>query len=263
MTDSEENDVFANRPKANSFLIQLKRSFSITKKDLRIYYNKGPVVIQGILFPIVLFIAFSIGRDIEQLYIVSGLTSMVIFLTATSIGPIVFPWETRQKTLERLIACPITIRTILLGNIWSSLIFGGVFSLVPLILGTSIFGMWGSMKPWIIIPGIIIAALTFSSFSLILSVPPTDMPANTMMLTVMIKFPLVFISPLFMPIIIPSYVVVSPLTYFVDIINAGFNGTSAFGTYGLLLDFGVLIGFGLVFLLLAFFLHGKTIDKRF
>jgi ABC-type multidrug transport system permease subunit len=66
-----------------------------------------------------------------------------------------------------------------------------------------------------------------------------------------------------MPIIIPSYVVVSPLTYFVDIINAGFNGTSAFGTYGLLLDFGVLIGFGLVFLLLAFFLHGKTIDKRF
>ncbi len=263
MTQDNEEDVFANRPKANTFFNQLKRSFSITKKDLRIYYNKGPVVIQGILFPIVLFIAFTLGRDIENIYLISGLVTMVLFLTATSIGPVVFPWETRQKTLERLLTCPISIRTILLGNIWSSFTFGSLFALVPLILASSIFRTWGSMKPWIIIPGIIIAALAFSSFSLILSVPPTDTPANTMMLTISIKFPLVFISPLFMPIDPTSYVLISPLTYFVDIINTGFTGTSAFGSYGLLLDFGVLLAFGLVFLLLAFFLHGKTVQKRF
>jgi ABC-2 type transport system permease protein len=263
MTDEQEDDVFTKRPKANSFFSQIKRSFSITKKDLRIYYNKGPVVIQGILFSIVLFIAFTLGRDVEDVYIISGLMSMTLFLTATSIGPVVFPWETRQKTLERILTCPISIRTILFGNIWSSAAFGGLFAIIPFIIGTSIFGLWGVTKVWIIIPGIIVAALAFSSFSLILSVPPTDQPANTMMLTILIKFPLIFISPLFMPIIYPSYVVVSPLTYYIDIINTGFGQVSAFGTYGLLIDFGVLIGFGLIFLFLAMFLHSKTVHKRF
>jgi ABC-2 type transport system permease protein len=259
-----EADVFANRPKANSFLNQLKRSFAITKKDLRIYYNKGPVVIQGILFPIVLFVAFTLGRDIENHHIISGLITMVLFLTATSIGPVVFPWETRQKTLERLLTCPISVRTILMGNIWSSSSFGGLFALFPLIIGASIFHFWTTMKLWIILPGIILGALAFSCFSLILSVPPTNTPADTMMLTILVKFPLIFVSPLFMAIKPETiYVYFSPLTYFVDIINTGFSGVSAFGTYGLLLDFGVLFLFGLFFLLLSFFLHSKTVQKRF
>ena len=92
-------------------------------KDLKIYYNKGPVVIQGLLFPIVLFFAFTIGRNIMPVFLISGLMAMTLFLTATSIGPVVFPWETRMRTLERLIACPISIKTILLGNIWSSFAF--------------------------------------------------------------------------------------------------------------------------------------------
>ncbi|MBD3189505.1 MAG: ABC transporter permease [Candidatus Heimdallarchaeota archaeon] len=259
----EENDVFANKPKANNFFIQLKRSFAITKKDLRIYYNKGPVVIQGILFPIVLFLAFTIGRNIQDKYVISGLMSMVLFLTATSIGPVVFPWETRQKTLERLIACPISIKTILLGNIWSSFLFGSLFSIIPLVLGASVFQLWSSVRFLILVPAIIVAALAFSGFSLILSVPPTDMPANTMILTIFIKFPVIFISPLFMPIDASSFVVISPLTYFLDIVNTSLGEASAFGSWGLLLDFGVLIAFGLIFGLLAFFLHGKTVHKRF
>jgi ABC-2 type transport system permease protein len=36
---------------------QLKRACAIAKKDIRIYYLKGPVVIFGILFPVFLFMA--------------------------------------------------------------------------------------------------------------------------------------------------------------------------------------------------------------
>ena len=121
--------------KINTLLIQLKRSLVITKKDLKIYYNKPPVLIQGIFFPIILYIALTIGRNIPSLYLVSGLMAMTIFLTSTSIGPIVFPWETMSKTFERVITCPISIKTILLGSLWSSFIFGFLFSLIPLILG--------------------------------------------------------------------------------------------------------------------------------
>jgi ABC-2 type transport system permease protein len=259
----KENPFTLENSKFKKVLNQLRRSFAIAKKDFRIYYNKGPVVIQGILFPVILFFAFTIGRSIEPIYLISGLISMVLFLTSTSIGPVVFPWETRQQTLERLITCPISIKTVLLGSVWGSSIFAVLFSSIPLVLGMIFLSIQPSINILIIIIGIIVAALSFSSFSLILSVPPTDMPANTMILTIFIKFPLIFISPLFMPISQTPLAVVSPLTYFIDIINTGLGENSSFGTYGLLIDFMILLTFGLIFLLLSFFLHGKTLQKRF
>ena len=256
-------DNFSDELKPEKILSQIKRSFAITKKDLKIYYNKGPVVIQGILFPFILFFAFTVGRNIIPIYVISGLMAMVIFMTSTSIGPVVFPWETRAKTLERLIACPISIKTILLGNIWSSFIFGCIFSMVPLLIGVIFFGIWLNINILIILLGIIVATLAFSSFSLILSVPPTDSPANTMILTIFVKFPILILTPLFMDIKAAPYGIISPLTYFTDIINVGLGENSAFGPYGLLLDFCLLIIFGFVFLFLAFVLHGKTLQKRF
>jgi len=259
----EEADIFLGESNYGKILTQVKRSFAITKKDLKIYYNKGPVVIQGFLFPLILFFAFTVGRKIIPIYIISGLMAMVLFMTSTSIGPVVFPWETRAKTLERLIACPISIKTILLGNIWSSFIFGCIFSMVPLLLGVIFFGFWMSINILIIILGILVASLAFSSFSLILSVPPTDTPASTMILTILIKFPILLLTPLFMPINAAPYGIISPLTYFTDIINVGLGENSVFGPYGLLLDFCILIMFGFVFLSLAFVLHSKTLQKRF
>jgi len=56
---------------------------------------------------------------------------------------------------------------------------------------------------------------------------------------------------------------ISPLTYFVDIVNVSLGLESAFGQYGILFDFGVLVLFGFCFLFLAFVLHKKTLQKRF
>ena len=261
MEDMEKSE---DNSRLEILIDQIKRSFAITKKDLKIYYNKGPVVIQGVLFPIMLFLAFTIGREIIPVYIISGLMSMVLFLTATSIGPVVFPWETRQKTLERLIACPISIKTILLGNIWSSFLFGFIFSSVPLILGITIFNLWTQLNILLIFFGVLLAAFAYSCFSLILSVPPTDTPANTMILTIIIKFPMIFISPLFMPIKSAVPVAfISPLTYFIDIVNVGLGEASYFGPLGLLLDFGVLILFAFGFMVLSFTLHEKVLQQRF
>jgi ABC-2 type transport system permease protein len=258
-----EEPIISKKSRLERFSSQIKRSFAIAKKNLRIYYNKGPVVIQGLLFPAILFFAMTIGREIQPIYIVSGLMAMVLFLSATSIGPVVFPWETRQNTLERLITCPISIKTILLGDIWASFLFGSIFSTVPLILGSIIFSLWNSLNLVLIIFGILVSSFSFSSISIILSVPPTDTPANTMILTVILKFPLIFISPLFMPIESVPTAIISPLTYFIDIINFGLSGVSAFGAFGLLLDFIILFLYGFGFLFLAFFLHEKTLQKRF
>lgn len=249
--------------KFRSIGTQIRRSFIITKKDLRIYYNKPPVLIQGILFPFILFIALSIGRNIQSVYLISGMMAMILFLTSTSLGPIVFPWEAMRKTLERLITCPISIKTILLGSMWSSLIYGVVFSSIPLILGAIYSVIPLNINLLLVVGGMIVAGLAFSCFSLILSVPSSSTPGSTMILTILIKFPLVFMTPLFMPIVLTPIAYLSPLTYFIDIINVSFGDLSVFGMFGLMIDFGVLILFGVGFLFLSFFLHEKTLEKRF
>ncbi|MFX1279080.1 MAG: ABC transporter permease [Promethearchaeota archaeon] len=246
-----------------NFIVQIKRSFTITKKDLKIYYNKPPVLIQGIFFPIILFFAFTVGRNIEPVYIISGIMTMVLFLTATSLGPIIFPWETMRGTLERLITCPISIKTIMIGSIWSSFIYGVLFSSIPFILGIVFQGGNLDINYFLVITAMVVAALVFSSFSLIISAPPASTPGNTMILQILIKFPLLFISPLFMPIRSLATAFISPLTYCADILNVSLGEISAFGSLGLLVDFGVLLGFGLCFLFIAFALHQKTLEKRF
>jgi ABC-2 type transport system permease protein len=258
-----EESLELEETKIKTFAVQLRRSFVIAKKDLKIYYNKPPVIIQGILFPIILFIALTIGRNVEPIYVISGLMAMITFLTSTSIGPIVFPWETMRRTFERLITCPISIKTILLGNVWSTFIYGIIFSSLPLIFGMIFLSMELSVNLIIVIIGMIVAGLAFACFSLILSVPSTDTPGNTMVFTILIKFPLVFMSPLFMPITLSPIAFISPLTYFVDIVNVGLGDCSAFGPFGFLVDIGILVTFGFGFLLLAFILHGKTLERRF
>ena len=258
-----EQDLELEETKLTRFITQLKRSFVIAKKDLKIYYNKPPVLIQGILFPIILFIALTLGRNVGPIYMISGLMTMIIFLASTSIGPVIFPWETARKTFERLVTCPISIKTILLGSVWSTSIYGIIFSSIPLIIGVIFLSTELTVNIPLIIAGIFIAGLAFACFSLILSVPSTDTPGNTMIFTVLIKFPLVFMSPLFMPIILSPITFISPLTYFIDIVNVGLGSISAFGPFGILFDLGILVVFGLSFLFLAFILHGKTLERRF
>ena len=135
--------------KENLFLDQLKKSLALAKKNIMIYYNKGPVIIAGIIFPVSLFFAFSMNRIIEPIYVISGLLSMILLLTASSVAPIVVPWETMQKTNERVLASPIKLTTFLFGDIWASLFFGLVMSIVPIIL--SFFLGLNYISPFILI----------------------------------------------------------------------------------------------------------------
>ncbi|MBN1215618.1 MAG: ABC transporter permease [Candidatus Lokiarchaeota archaeon] len=256
-------EIISKNTKIKTYSSQLRRSFIITKKDLRIYYNKPPVLIQGIIFPIILFIAITIGRNIPSNYLFSGLITMVLFLTSTSIGPIIFPWESLRKTFERMITCPISLKAILLGNLWSGFIYGMIFSSIPLIIGIFSLLIFNGFNIFFIILTMMVAAITFGALSLILSSPPTTNPGDTMVMTILIKFPLIFISPLFTPIDINSIALISPLTYLVDLINIGLGEFSAFGTFGILIDFSILIIFGFVLLILAFALHQRTLQKRF
>jgi ABC-2 type transport system permease protein len=244
------------------FIGQLKKSFAVTKKDLFIFYLKGPVVISGILMPSFLFIAFALGRNLSLSFLIPGLLGMALFVTVSSIGPVIAPWETRMKTFERLVSTPITLWAIILGDIFASLMFGlfitfFIFIISIILLGAGIISLS-------LLAGTIIAAFCFSSLGLLISAPPTDNPSNIMMLQSMIKFPLIFISGVFVPIDnmgswkFISYI--SPLTYYTDLARHSISGVSNFDP---IVDLLVLIGFSILFFTIAIVWHKKSLTKRF
>jgi len=242
---------------------QFKRSLAIVKKNVRIYYSKGPVVIFGLLVPFFLFLSFYIGRNMPAEALVPGLLGITAFFTATSVGPAIVPWEARAKTLERLISSPISIWTIFLGDVLSSFLFGALVSVFPVLVGFSI-GV-EIANPLLLGLGIVLATFCFASFSILLSAyPPTDTPASVMMLSSMIKFPLVFISGIFIPIEeLPVWgktvASISPLTYFTDLARHAIQGN---GYYSIGLDLGVLTAFAIIFLVVAIKIHERTLQKR-
>jgi len=242
---------------------QFKRSFAIAKKNIRIYYSKGPVIIFGLLVPFFLFLSFYIGRNLPVGALIPGLLGMTAFFTATSVGPAIVPWEARAKTLERLISSPISLWAIFLGDVLSSFLFGVFVSIFPMIAG--VFVGIEMTNLLILALAVVIATFCFASLSILLSsYPPTDTPAGVMMISSMIKFPLVFISGVFIPLEdLPAWgktlASISPLTYFTDLAKLCMQGTSYFPVE---LDFTVLVMFTIVFLVLAIKIHERTMPQR-
>ena len=242
---------------------QIKRSFAIVRKNVRIYYSKGPVVIFGLLIPFFLFLSFYIGRNLPIEALVPGLLGMTAFFTATSVGPAIVPWEARAKTLERLISSPVSLWAIFLGDVLSSFFFGVLVSIFPIIAGV-LLGIELASLP-VLALGTLLATFCFASLSILLSsYPPTDTPASVMMISSMIKFPIVFVSGIFIPIEeLPAWgkmlSSISPLTYFTDLARHSMQGRS----YHLVeLDLAALVVFTVVFLVLAIKIHERTMPKR-
>lgn len=248
----------------NSFGIfdQILRSFAIVKKDIKIYYSKGPVVLMGMLWPGFMFISFAFGRGISMTSLMPGLIAVSVFFTCSAISPVVFPWESQARTLERLVSTPVAVWTILFGDMLASALTGITISIVPIVLmvavGTSI------VDPLILIIAILLGAICFSTMALILSFPPVNQPAPIQMLSTLIKFPLMFIIGVFVPLsqlpewgrIIAS---ISPLTYFTDVARYATGGESH---YSIAVNLLAMVAFTVVSWIVAVKLHNRTLPMR-
>lgn len=241
---------------------QFRRALVIADKDIRIYYFKGPVISFGVLFPIFLFLAFAIGRHLTVDFMIPGLLGMILFFTATAISPVVMPWEAQARTLERLMSCPVKPQTIVMGDIFASFAFGTIISVVPIIIGL-IMGISIS-NPLILAVAIVLAGVCFAALGITFSIPPSNLPATINMIASVVRFPVVFISGIFialneLPVWGQWIAYISPLTYFTDIARNSIQGQ---GYLPPVIDFAALIGFTIVFILVAVFMHRKTMPAR-
>ena len=95
--------------------------------------------------------------------------------------------------------------------------------------------------------------LCFAAMGVLLSSPAGPVPSNIMMLSSLVRFPLIFISGIFVPLSEMSgafrgVTLMSPLTYLVDGLNHALGNE---GVIPLALDMLVLLAFTVVFLLAA------------
>jgi ABC-2 type transport system permease protein len=242
---------------------QLRRAWAIARKDIRIYYFKGPVLIFGVFMPLFMFLAFLMGsRELPLSFLISGLVGMTLFFTATAVSPAIFPWEGQARTLERLASCPVAVETIVLGDMIASTLFGIGITIITVMIGLTL-GL-SLMHGITLVAAILIAACCFSAIGMLLAVPPTNVPSNIMMLSSLIKFPLVFISGIFVPLEqMPAWGLVlsvcSPLTYFTDLVRYSFTGVHYFPVW---IDITALAVFTVVFTTGTMYLHKRTMPQR-
>lgn len=210
-----------------SLRFQIHGAFVILKKNILLYYLKPPVLIFGVLFPVFFFLAFKMGRPITPENLVPGMVAMAVWFTASAVGPLVTPWERRAKTYERLIATPLSLQAILAGDVLSGFLFGACLSIIPIVLGLILTDATVSnFLPLVF--GIILGAVSFSTLGVLLAAPPASSPSNIMLLSNLVRLPLLFVSGIFLPISdMPSWArwiaPLSPLSYAGDLIRVGFG----------------------------------------
>lgn len=241
---------------------QFHGAYVIAKKDAMIYYLKPPVFIFGVLFPIFFFLAFALGREVSPRTIVPGMLAMALFFTASAVGPLVTPWERKAKTYERLISSPVSPLSIILGDVLAGACFGAVLSVVALVLGIAL-ARSPLARPELLLPCIVLSALCFAALGELVAAPPTDNPSQVMMLSNLVRLPLIFISGVFVPLAeMPrwsrSVVPLSPLSYCSDLFRSAFGSANYFPIW---LDLLMLVVFTAAFVGIALLFHHRAREK--
>ncbi|MEM0449310.1 MAG: ABC transporter permease [Methanomassiliicoccales archaeon] len=235
--------------------ILARATWVTAQKDIRIYYRKAPVFIFGLILPTFLFFAFFVGRELDIKRYFPGFLAMALFFTSSSVGPLIVPWEKQAGTFERLLTYPVSIGTIILGDIIAGALFGITISTIVGVVGIVFLNLEVESVVMLFL-AYVLGNLCFSGLGVTLSSPAGRYPANIMMLAALVRFPLIFISGVFVPLsemsapgVYISYL--SPLTYLVDALNHSLGQPSAFPWP---VDLLVLSFFFMLFILSARFI---------
>jgi len=230
----------------------------VAEKNMRIYYFKGPVVVFGLLFPLLMFLTFFIGRSLDLVLFFPGFLGMMLFFTSSSVGPLITPWEKRDKTYERLLSLPVVLDSLIAGDVLAGAAFGAGITSIVWVASSALLHL-PLRDPVLLAVGIVLGAVTFAALGTLLASPTTDNPSNIMMLSSLVRLPLIFISGIFIPLSqltgwMWAATSLSPLTYLVDLFHAAFLGDEVHSPW---LDSLVLI-----IVILIFWLCARAIQQR-
>lgn len=245
-----------------TFLDQLRRSWAITIKDMKIYYLRPPALMFGILFPVALFFTFSSGRNMPPYRLIPVLAAQTVFWSASSIGPTAIPLERRTRTFERFLSAPVSLISVLWGKMMAGFLFGLGITTLATLIGVSWAGQ-PILNPLALAAGVMLSAMVYSAMGILFASIPTGSPGEVIIPLNFVRIPLMFVSGMFIPLdqmpTIGVYIAfLSPLSHTLDLIRLGMGRPSYFGSPS---NIGVLIVWLLAFLFIGQIFH-KIIMKR-
>jgi len=237
---------------------EVAQAWTVTLKDMKVYYLRPGMVMFGFMMPFFMFFSFSIRRDMAAAEGLARLLALTIFFTAAAAGPFIIPLERRLGTYDRLLAAPMSLITLLLGKTAVGAIFAIVVASVSAIVGTLVFGAQIT-QPGLLIAGILLGSFSFSTLGIIFGSIPTRNPGDVQMPSTLLRWGLLFISGVFIPLAEMSPIArgisyISPLTYAQDLMNYAVLGSGLLNPW---LDLGVLLLTAVLFLLPSYKLHQR------
>jgi ABC-2 type transport system permease protein len=238
---------------------EIAQAWAVVVKDVRVYYFTPPMLMFGLMLPFFLFFSFSIKREIGAAVGMARLLALTTFFTASSAGPVIIPLERRMGTYDRLLAAPMSLVTLLLGKTMVGAFFGTVVSLIPLLIGVLVLRVTVT-SVGLLLASIVLSSLAFAAFGIAFASIPTRSVGNIMMPSTLVRWPLMFISGIFIPLEemapwarVLSYV--SPLTYAQDLMNHAVLGQGFLSPW---LDVALLPVLLVLFLIPAARLHHRS-----
>ena len=239
---------------------ELEGMWYIVLKDLRAYYFKPPNISWGVLFPLVLALAFTLRNPLGLTELAPGLIAMAALFGTTSMEAIVITFEKRVGALERLMLAPISLRAILMGKILSGAIFGLVIAGAMTLISIGFMGAQIT-SPVLFVISLSLTVLTLSALGALVAVSVKEVfEAQT--LSNYFRFPMIFLCGVFFPVEampgpLQALAHILPLTYSVDSLRQTSTGLVSLR---LLLDITALVLFLLAFLVLATRLLQKSLE---
>ncbi len=238
---------------------ELAQAWTVTVKDIKVYYLRPGMIMFGFLMPFFMFFSFSVRREIAAAQGVARLLALTTFFTAAAAGPFIIPLERRLGTYDRLLAAPMSLVTLLLGKTAVGAFFAIGVSTFALIVGVVAFGAH-VVHPFLLAVGILVGAFSFSALGLIFGSIPTRNPGDVQMPSTLLRWSLLFVSGVFVPLQempkaarLVAYL--SPLTYAQDLMNRAVLGGSLFSP---ILDLGILLASGILFLIPSVLMHRRS-----
>jgi ABC-2 type transport system permease protein len=240
---------------------ELRGIYFILLKDLKAYYFKPPNISWGILFPLVLTLAFTLRNPTGLIELAPGLIAMSAVFGTTSMEAIVITFEKRIGALERLIIAPISMKSILLAKILGGAVFGCVISGIMTLVAIVLFRM-PIHHPIEFIVTICFTLLTLSSLGALVAVSVKEVfEAQT--LSNYFRFPMIFLCGVFIPvnsmplaIRIVSYFL--PLTYSVDALKVATIGTQS--GWNMTINFIALVMFTILFMTASLMMLNRNLE---
>ncbi len=178
---------------------ELAQAWTVTLKDMKVYYLRPGMIMFGFMMPFFMFFSFSVRREMAAGEGLSRLLALTIFFTAAAAGPFIIPTERRMGTYDRLLAAPMSLFTLLLGKISVGAFFAMIVAAVAAFFGI-VFLDANITQPTFMIAGIILGSFTFSAMGVIFGSIPTHNPGDVQMPSTLIRWILLFVSGVFVPL---------------------------------------------------------------